>query len=142
VPDKLAGLSTRITETQAVNDIVEAPFKENEEVLPGDTGKAGRFLKRLAELSFEKPVSKTRLLLLAKLQATVGNPAATRSMRPRRGAALIKRAFGNAFLTLEHHLLAYVAAQAALWFYIPCHSVTLVSVWVLGTHCVALASHL
>ena len=124
VADDLARLVARIGEAEAVDDVVEARFEQADKVLARNAGAADGFLVVAHELLFEHAVGDAGALLLAQLEAAVGDLAAARRAGPGRVGTAIEAALGReAALALEEELLAVAAAEAANGTGVTCHEV-------------------
>ena len=120
--DKLAGLVAGIGESEAVNNVVQAAFEKNEQVGTGDALLHISLGKIAVELTFQQPVSTTRLLLLTKLGRVFGNLLAGTAVLAGSQRPAIKSALaGEAAITLQKELAPLTAADAALSFSIFSH---------------------
>ena len=72
VAHELARLGARGGEAHAVDDVVEAALEQLQQVLAGGARAARRLAVVVAELALEHAVHAAQLLLLAQLQAVVG----------------------------------------------------------------------
>src|SRR6266480_972842 len=89
VAHQLARLGARGREAHAVHHVVEATLEELQQVLAGGAAPAGGFVVVVAELPLEHPVHAAQFLLLAQLQAVVGQARAALTLdAPRRHAEL------------------------------------------------------
>jgi len=76
VGDELARLRAGAGEAEAPDDVVEAALKELKECLAGDAGAVGGFGEVAVELALEEAIHAPQLLLLAELDAIIGDSAA------------------------------------------------------------------
>ena len=70
---QLSGLIVRRRETEANDNVIEAPLQLGEQVVAGDTLLACRLFEVAPELVFEDSVDSLHLLLLAQLKAVAHN---------------------------------------------------------------------
>src|SRR6185312_8735062 len=117
VANQLASLRVIGGEPQAIDDVVETPLEELEQVLTGHALHADRLEVVAAELALGEAVHPLHLLLLAQLRAVVGELAAARlAVLPGSiGAAFVAALVGVAAVALEEQLHVLAAAQPANW---------------------------
>ena len=86
VAHELARLGARGGEAHAVHHVVQAALEQLQQVLTRRAGLARRFLVVVAELPLEHAVHAAQLLLLAQLQAVVGQALAALALDAARAA--------------------------------------------------------
>ena len=112
VADELPRLGARVREAETVNHVVEPPLEENHQRFAGDAPHAVRALEQPTELPLEQAVHALQLLLLAQLQAVLGEFHASltvlsgRIVPPLDGALI-----GVAALSLEKELQPFTPAE-------------------------------
>ena len=74
--DELAGSEACVSETHAIDDVVEAQLQHLEEVFTGHTFTALSFSKETAELLFKDAILETQFLLFNQSDAVIGHLAA------------------------------------------------------------------
>ena len=112
---QLTRLTTRSTETEAIDHVVQAHLEKTQEVLTGDPLPAACYLVVRMELTLEQLVVAARLLLLAQLQQVfrlldAPTPVLSRRVCPTLDGALVR----EAPLAFEEQLEALAAALLAL----------------------------
>jgi hypothetical protein len=80
VPDKLSSLITGSCEAKSINHVIEPTLKQEQKVLTRNPFPALRLFEITTKLSFQQAVDATDLLLLAELDAVVGNLGAPLTM--------------------------------------------------------------
>src|SRR5262249_17395390 len=110
-------------EAQTVDDVVEAPLEQLDEVLAGDALHPRRLVVVAAELALGDPVDALDFLLLAQLLAVVRRLLAARlAVLPRRiGPPLVPALVGVAAVALEEQLHVLAPAEPADWSGVTCH---------------------
>ena len=115
VPDQLASLGTRSAEAHTINNVVETPFQQLEQVFAGRAAQAVGLFVIVRELRFEYAVDAAQLLLLAQLRAIVRGTALALAMLAGRVGALLHRTLGGeALIAFQKQLAAFAAALTAL----------------------------
>src|ERR1051325_9468949 len=108
------GFSARTGKAKPIGDIVEAPFKQNQQGLAGDAFGARGFGESTAELIFQQTVHPLDLLLFAQLQAVLGELRPALAMLSRRIVTALDGALvGITALSFEKELEVFSPAQPA-----------------------------
>ena len=119
---ELAGLVARVGETKAVNHVVQAAFKNDEQVGTGNALLHIGFNKVAVELALQNAVNTAGLLLLPQLHRVFAHLFAGAAMLAGGiGAAIIGAFVGKATVALQKELAALATTHAALGFSIFCH---------------------
>ncbi|BAF58528.1 hypothetical protein PTH_0348 [Pelotomaculum thermopropionicum SI] len=114
VPDQLPGFVPGSPQAQAVNNVVQAPLQKPKQVFTGDAGLPFGLFKVPAELAFQNAVNPAGLLLLAKLQAVLGNLLPALAVLPRRVRPAVYGALGGvAPVAFQVKLQSLPAAEPA-----------------------------
>src|SRR4051812_38606640 len=121
--NELPCLWSRCRQTEAIDDVVEAPFEELQQRLAGNAAGPLGGLEVAPELIFQHTVNTLDLLLLAQLQSVAGElRLAGFAMLSGREITLLDRALlGVAALPFEEQLHRLAAAQTANRSDITCH---------------------
>src|SRR5580700_35175 len=117
VAHQLPRLPPRLRETQAVDNVVQAPLQLLQEQFARNASRTRRLLEVVAELALESEIDALRLLLLAQLQAVANDlglavfPVLSGSEVALLDGALI----AETFRAFEEQLHALTAAQTTDW---------------------------
>jgi hypothetical protein len=90
---ELSSLATRRSEAQAVNDVIEAPFDEGNEILTRHSTESFGLAKIIAELLFQDPIGPLHLLFFAELNGVIGRLDPPLTMLSRRICPLLNGTF-------------------------------------------------
>src|SRR5687767_2226130 len=114
MPDQCAGFSARARKTKAIRDIVQTAFEQHEQCLTGDPLGAVGLGEGAAKLIFQQAVNPFDLLLLAQLDAVLGELRSALPMLSRRIVASLDRALVRVTtLALEKELQIFAPAEPA-----------------------------
>jgi hypothetical protein len=114
VPHELPRLGARVREAESVDHVVEPPLEQDHQRFAGDALRPVRFLEQLPELPLEQAVHALQLLLLAELEAVLGELHAPLAMLAGRIVATLDGALvGVAPLSLEEEFQTFTPAKPA-----------------------------
>ena len=124
VTDQLTGLGAAHGKAQTIDHVIQTGLQDRQQVITGDARLLVGHLEVVTELALQHAVIALGLLLLAQLQAILGQLLVSsiavhaRSIRTTLQGALIR----IAAIALQEELLALSAAQAANCSGISCHN--------------------
>src|ERR1700722_19477104 len=128
VQDKLARLCERTRKAEPINNVIEPPFEQHQQVLTGDSGHPLGNFEVLRKLLFEQPVNPLDLLLFTQADRELREAGARLSMRSWRIITPFDRALVSiATLALQEELQAFAPAHPADWSKISSHDIPLLA---------------
>src|SRR5436853_3965469 len=113
VAHQLARLGARGREAHAIHHVVQPALEQLQQVLAGGTAPAGGFVVVVAELPLEHPVHAAQFLLLAQLQAVVGQARAALTLDAPRRHAELALVFKRLDAALQEQIRALAAGELA-----------------------------
>src|SRR5437764_8434355 len=114
VADQLARLGARGGEAHAIHHVVQPALEEPQQVLAGGAAPAGGFLVVVAELPLEYAVHAAQFLLLAQLQAVVGQARAALTLDAPRRHGELALVFQRLDAALQEQVGALATGELAL----------------------------
>src|SRR3989440_7558579 len=112
--DQLARLGARGSEAHAIHHVVQPALEEPQQVLAGGAAPAGGFVVVVAELPLEYAVHAAQFLLLAQLQAVVGQARAALTLDAPRGHGELAFVFQRLDAALQEQVSALATGELAL----------------------------
>src|SRR5207245_2907611 len=91
--DDLPGLRPGVPETEPISNVIQAGFKDNQQVDTRDPGTPLSLGKMLRKLSFQYSINRAQLLFFPQLQSILGRLPSRLGVRARRGLSPLDGAF-------------------------------------------------
>jgi hypothetical protein len=126
VKNHLSSVSTAVSESHAINDIVEASLEDLEHIHARHPGHPESLVEAITELLGHQAVGPAKFLSLAELSSIIRSPSTEDlGMHARPVVPLLDRAFGSkAAISLEEELAALGATLSADRARVACHEST------------------